>query len=139
MCVAWEEALDHLQSTPSLQELTIPLPSLPLPSFISLDPIPTPTPSTSTTTDSDLSTAEDPTNSTTSKRKAATSTTTAAAAKKVKLSAVEQVVAQEKEKRNGFMSVLKESDLKSPQLMSLDETERLILKIQKDELLAQFT
>lgn len=40
--------------------------------------------------------------------------------------------------KNGFMSILKEDDLKAPKLLSMQEMETLMVKMQKEALLKMY-
>lgn len=101
--------------------------SLPTPSWISLD-----TPSTL------AAPAPEPeaTEATGSKRKATAAST--AKAKKVKLDAAAAAAVEAPRTGNGFMSVLKASDLQPPKLLTMEETEAYIVKQQKAALLAEY-
>lgn len=110
-------------------DISTPL-SLPTASWISLD-----TPSTSAAPVPEPEVTE----ATGSKRKATAAST--AKAKKVKLDAAAAAAAAAAEAPrtgNGFMSVLKASDLQPPKLLTMEETEAYIVKQQKAALLAEY-
>lgn len=111
---AWEGALDKLREEHSLSLETPP--PLPQAHFISLDE-----PSTSDSTP-DASSAPG------SKRKAGDSNATAKKSK----------VEGQTTSKNGFMSVLREADLRPPQLLTMAQTEAYIIAQQKKALLEEY-
>lgn len=142
---AWAESLADLTETHGLA-LDDP-PPLPTPSWVSLD-----APSTSAVPipdDVEMAPAveEAAPAAPGGKRKAASAS---AAAKKVKLdkaalvaeqeaTKVREAEAEEEKKRgNGFLSVLKEGDLRPPTLLSFQEIEKYIVAEQKKALLAEY-
>lgn len=112
--LAWEGALDKLREEHSLSLETPP--PLPQAHFISLDE-----PSTSDSTP-DASSAPG------SKRKAGDSNATAKKSK----------VEGQTTSKNGFMSVLREADLRPPQLLTMAQTEAYIIAQQKKALLEEY-
>jgi hypothetical protein len=121
--IAWEEALEELRES---LDISSPL-TLPTPSWVSLDK-----PSTSTVPPApEAEVVEAPG----SKRKATAAST--AKAKKAKLDTA-AAAAEVPRTGNGFMSVLRESDLLPPVLLTMEQTEAYIVKQQKAALLAEY-